>query len=123
MTTGPLYLIYIYFFFLKDVQPHWTTLFGVPFPRPTPQGRWAQTLRNVPEAEFESCTRQPSGHRGNHGKPIQEGVPWMARRPSLSSSIFQTVVTSQPRIRLTGGYAWCNRLIHSITYSHDSCIS
>ena len=29
----------------------------------------------------------------------------MARRPSLSSSIFRTVVTSQPWIRLTGGYA------------------
>ena len=46
--------------FLKDVQPHRTTLFEAPFLRPTPQGRWAQTLKKVPEAEFESCTRQRS---------------------------------------------------------------
>ena len=32
----------------------------------------------------------------------------MARRPSLSSSIFRTVVTSQPWIRLTGCYARFN---------------
>ena len=98
------FLIYLYIF-PEDVQLHCTTLYGVPFPCPAPQVRWAQTLWKVPEAEFESCTRQPSRYRYNHGKPIQEGVLWMARRPSLSSSIFRTVVTSQPWIRLTGGYA------------------
>ena len=37
-----IYTSYHRYLFLKDVQPHWTTLFGVSFPRPTPQGRWAQ---------------------------------------------------------------------------------
>ena len=48
---------------VPDLLSHWTIMLGLPFPRPTPQGRWAQTLRRVPEAEFERCTRQPSGHR------------------------------------------------------------
>ena len=91
--------------FLKGMQPHWTTLFGVPFPHPTPQGRRDQTLRKVPEAEFESCTRQPSGQRGCHGKPMDKGVPRTTLRPSPSISIFQAICTSQPWIQLAGGYA------------------
>ncbi len=36
------------------VQPHSTTLFGVPFPRalPTPQGHWDRQLRDKPETEI-----------------------------------------------------------------------
>ena len=45
---------------LKDVQPYWTTLFGVPFPRPTPQERWAQTLWNLKYLRLNS-----SAARGN----------------------------------------------------------
>ena len=36
-----------------------TTLFGVPFPLPTPQGRRAQQLKTRPESGFEGCTRHP----------------------------------------------------------------
>ena len=68
--------------FLVGVQPLRleTTLFGVPFPLPTPQGRRAQQLKTRPE-----CSRAArgihSGHRGNFGKPIQEGVPRDAAKP------------------------------------------
>jgi len=34
------------------VQPYSTTLFGVPFPLPTPQGRWDRQLRDKPETEI-----------------------------------------------------------------------
>ena len=34
------------------VQPYSTTLFGVPFPLPTPQGRWDRHLRDKPETEI-----------------------------------------------------------------------
>ncbi len=35
-----------------SVQPSSTTLFRVPFPLPTPQGRWDSQLRTMPEREF-----------------------------------------------------------------------
>ena len=34
------------------VQSYSTTLFGVPFPLPTPQGRWDRQLRDMPETDI-----------------------------------------------------------------------
>ena len=54
------------------VQTFASALFGVPFPLSTLQGRMAQQLKTGPSA---GLGLQDSGHKGNFGKPIQEGVP------------------------------------------------
>ncbi len=60
-----------------SVQPFPTTLFGVPFPLFTPQGRRASQLRTVPEREM----LHKAGHGGHFGNPIQDGVPGLQRGP------------------------------------------
>jgi hypothetical protein len=47
------------------VQPYSTTLFGVPFPLPTPQGAGIGNSRTSPRPRFESCARQPSGQEAH----------------------------------------------------------
>ncbi len=41
-----------------------TTLFGVPFPLPTPQGRRASRVRTVPEREIRMLRNAIPGHGG-----------------------------------------------------------
>ncbi len=46
-----------------------TTLFGVPFPLPTPQGRRDSQLRTMPEREIRMLRKATPGHGGHFGKP------------------------------------------------------
>ncbi len=77
-----------------------TTLFGVPSPFPTPQGRWDQQLRDISETEIRGLRQATLRTGGNSGEPIQEGVPGLQRgpkaklpRPIIQSS--ETIVNSQ----------------------------
>ena len=47
------------------VQPYSTTLFGVPFPLPTPQGAGIGNSGTSPRPRFEGCARQPSGQEAH----------------------------------------------------------
>ncbi len=73
------------------VQPDSTTLFGVPFPLPTPQGRWDRQLRDMPETEIRGLRPATLRTKGTFGKPIQEGVPGLQRGPKakLMSSLLR----------------------------------
>ncbi len=65
------------------VQPCSTTLFGVPFLLPTPQGRWDRRLRDIPETDIRGLHYATLRTRGTFGKPMQGLGP---RRLGSSSS-------------------------------------
>jgi hypothetical protein len=44
-----------------SVQPFFTTLFRLPFPLPTPEGRRDSQFRTMPKREIECCARQHPG--------------------------------------------------------------
>ena len=83
------------------VHPSSTTLFGLPFSLPIPQGRWDRHLRDMPETEIRGLRKTTLRTRGTFGKPIQVGVPGLQRGPKakLPRSTIQsseTIATSQP---------------------------
>ncbi len=86
------------------VQPHSTTLFGVPFPlptHPTPQGAGIGDSGTSPRPRFESCARQSSGHEATSANLFRNEcqVCNEARKPSCPAPHIQsseTIVTSQP---------------------------
>ena len=82
-----------------SVQPFSTTLFGVPFPLPTPQGR-RDSQGNTQDMETTSANLFRKDCQGRSE----------TRRPSRPASRIQSseaIVTSQPRTQLTGGYVLC----------------
>jgi hypothetical protein len=95
------------------VQPYSTTLFGVPFPFPTPQGAGIGNSGRCPRPRFEGCAWQPSGqeaHSANLFRKECQGCS-EARKPSCPATQIQSseaILTSRPwfaAARLTGGYA------------------
>jgi len=85
------------------------TLFGVPFPHPTPQGSWVQHHRP------ESCVRRM--HKAafrtprQHRRSYEERMPRNATRPEGQAAPLNklrsraAIVKSQPQIGLTCCYA------------------
>ncbi len=95
-----------------SVQPSSTTLFRVPFPLPTSQGRRDSQLRTRPQREIRMLrnatprTWRPLRQTYLLRKECQGCSE--TRRPSRPAPRIQSsgaIVTSQPWILLTGGYA------------------
>jgi hypothetical protein len=66
------------------VQPCSTTLFGVPFPLPTPQGAGIGNSGTSPRPRFEGCARQPSGQKAHSANLFRKECQGCneARKPS-----------------------------------------
>jgi len=67
--------------FLVGVQPFSTTLFGMPFPHPTPQGRWVQQHRKVPEICVLKMHMAAFRTTRQHWQTYKERMPRNATRP------------------------------------------
>ncbi len=83
------------------VQPYSNTLFGVPFPLPTPPGAGIGNSGTSPRPGFESCARQPSGQEATSANLFRKECQGCneARKPSCAAPHIQfseTIVTSQP---------------------------
>ena len=80
-------------------QPCSTTLFGVPFPLPTPQGAGIGNSGTSPRPRFESCARQPSGHRATSANLFRKEcqVCNEARKPSCPASHIQSSGAIDPK--------------------------
>jgi len=68
-------MVLSFLMFLVCVQPFSTALFGVPSPHPTPQGRWVQHHRKVPD----SCVRRM--HKAVFRTPRQHRQTYEGRMP------------------------------------------
>ncbi len=64
-----------------SVQPSSTIIFGVPFPLPTPQGRWALQLKTMPEREIQMLRKATPRTWRPLRQIIKEGVPGLQRGP------------------------------------------
>ncbi len=94
-----------------SVQPTSTTLFGVPFPLPTPQGRRDSHLRTLPKREIRMLRKATPRtwrplrqiYQGRSARVAARPEGQAAPSPRIQSS--GAIVTSQPWIQMTGGYA------------------
>ena len=93
------------------VQPYSTTLFGVPFPLPTPQGAGIGNSGTSPRPRFEGCARQPSGHEATSANLFRKECQGCneARKPSCPAPQFtlprRLSPPSQSAVSNTG-YCW-----------------
>ncbi len=81
-------------------KPYSTTLFTVPILHLTPEGPWAQRLRDnlEPEPEIRRLRYAKLRTRGIFSKPIQEGVPEMrAARPERQAEAHHTFNLQESR--------------------------
>ncbi len=74
-----------------------------------------------------SKSRQHPGHGGHLSKPIQEGVPGRSKtrrpsRPAPRNQISGAIVTSQPWIQVTGGYARCVEIFEQGQREHTVAV-
>ena len=88
--------------FHVGLQPFSTTLFGVPFPHPTPQGRWAQRHRKVPEScvrrMHKAAFRTPRQHWQMYEERTQRDATRPEGRAAQPHTFCAAIVTSQPWI-------------------------
>ena len=104
--------------FLVGMQPFATTLFGVPFPLPKPQGPRAQQLKTMPECWIrglhEASTQGIEATSANLFRRSALGFS-KSRRPCRSAPRMLTfrnaLVISQPWNRLAGDHARDNHAI------------
>jgi hypothetical protein len=88
-------------------QPYSTTLSGVPFPLPKPQGiGMIGNSGTCPRPRFEGCARQHSGQEATSANLFREGVLGLqrgprAKLPRQSNSIFRDDCHLPAMIRLT----------------------
>jgi len=97
--------------FLVDVEPFSTTLFGMPFPHPTPQGRGVQQHRKVPESCVQRMHKAAFRTPRQPWQTYEERLPEDATRPEGQAALLHrfrsstAIVTSQRWVLLTSGYA------------------